>query len=77
MVEYVDWMLGTVIDTLRTSGAEDDTYLIASSDHGDLSGDYGLVEKIHSAHYDPLTRVPLGLSEYYDLVADPDERLFC
>lgn len=59
MVEYVDWMLGIVLDALKDLGVDDETYLIASSDHGDLAGDYGLVEKIHNAHYDPLTRVPL------------------
>ena len=59
MVDYVDWMLGLVMETLEQTGLADSTYLIAASDHGDLAGDYGLVEKIHNAHYDPLTRVPL------------------
>jgi arylsulfatase A-like enzyme len=59
MVEYVDWMLGTLLDTISEEDLTDDTWVIASSDHGDLAGDYGLVEKIHNAHYDPLTRVPL------------------
>lgn len=59
MVEYVDWMLGEVMRTLDETGLADDTWLFVASDHGDLAGDYGLVEKIHNAHYDPLTRVPL------------------
>lgn len=59
MVDYVDWLLGKVMATLAETGLDASTYLIAASDHGDLAGDYGLVEKIHNAHYDPLTRVPL------------------
>jgi choline-sulfatase len=59
MVDYVDSMLGRLAQTLDETGLSDSTYLVAASDHGDLAGDYGLVEKIHNAHYDPLTRVPL------------------
>lgn len=59
MVEYVDWMLGKVMRTLDETGLAEETWLFVAADHGDLAGDYGLVEKIHNAHYDPLTRVPL------------------
>ncbi|MCL2479995.1 MAG: DUF4976 domain-containing protein, partial [Treponema sp.] len=40
----------------------DDTMVIASSDHGDYAGDYGLVEKWPSGCEDVLTRVPLIVS---------------
>lgn len=59
MNEYVDLMLGRIINAIDESTIAGETVLIASSDHGDFAGDYGLVEKIHNAHYDVLTRVPL------------------
>ena len=59
MNAYVDLLLGRLMDALDASAAAGDTVLIASSDHGDFAGDYGLVEKIHNAAYDVMTRVPL------------------
>ena len=37
----------------------DDTALFFFSDHGDFTGDYGLVEKTQNTFSDCLTRVPL------------------
>lgn len=59
MNSYVDEMLGRLMDALDRSEIADTTLLIASSDHGDFAGDYGLVEKIHNAYYDVTARVPL------------------
>lgn len=59
MTSYTDWLLGEVMKALESSEVADDTMLIASSDHGDYAGDYGLVEKWPSGMEDVLTRVPL------------------
>jgi choline-sulfatase len=59
MCSYSDMLLGRVMDTLREVGLEDETTVIASSDHGDWAGDYGLVEKWPNAFDDDITKVPL------------------
>ncbi len=59
MTSFTDQLLGELMDCMEESGICDDTMLIASSDHGDYAGDYGLVEKWPSACEDVLTRVPL------------------
>ena len=58
-VSYADWLLGELMDAIDRTGHADDTALIASSDHGDYAGDYGLIEKWPSGLEDCLTHVPL------------------
>lgn len=59
MCARVDYQLGLVLDALRSAGHYDDTALFFFSDHGDFTGDYGLVEKTQNTFEDCLTRVPL------------------
>ena len=59
MVSYADMLLGRVLDALDRTGLAENTTVIASSDHGDWAGDWGLVEKWPNAFDDDLTRVPL------------------
>ena len=59
MCARVDHQLGMIIDALRESGQYDDTALLCFSDHGDYTGDYGLVQKHFIGMEDALTRVPL------------------
>lgn len=59
MTSYTDMLLGQMMDCIQDCGIEDDTMLIASADHGDYAGDYGLVEKWPNGCEDVLTRVPL------------------
>ena len=59
MNAYVDWMLGRLLDALDETGLSAETTVVATADHGDWAGDYGLVEKWPSALDDCLTRVPL------------------
>lgn len=59
MCARVDHQLGLVIDALTEAGVYDDTALFFFSDHGDFTGDYGLVEKTQNTFEDCLTRVPL------------------
>jgi arylsulfatase A-like enzyme len=59
MCARVDYQLGLVIHALREHGLYDETALLFFSDHGDFTGDYGLVEKTQNTFEDCLTRVPL------------------
>ncbi|HOQ61776.1 MAG TPA: sulfatase-like hydrolase/transferase, partial [Vicinamibacterales bacterium] len=59
MCARVDRQFGQVCDTLRETGLWDDTAVFLFSDHGDFTGDYGLVEKTQNTFEDCLTRVPL------------------
>ncbi|OQB12684.1 MAG: Arylsulfatase [Firmicutes bacterium ADurb.Bin193] len=59
MNSYVDLMLGELLETLDRTGLYKNTTVIASSDHGDWAGNYGLVEKWPNAMDDDLLHVPL------------------
>lgn len=59
MCARVDHQLGLVLDALRRAGSYDDTAVFVFPDHGDFTGDYGLVEKTQNTFEDCLTRVPL------------------
>ena len=58
MCARMDHLLGLVVAALRDRGLWDDTALFVFSDHGDFTGDYGLVEKTQNTDEDCLTRVP-------------------
>jgi arylsulfatase A-like enzyme len=58
-VGYTDWLLGELLEALDRSAHARDTALLVCSDHGDYTGDYGLVEKWPSGLEDCLTHVPL------------------
>lgn len=59
MCARVDHQLGTLIEALKNRGIYDDCWLFFFSDHGDFTGDYGLVEKTQNTFEDCLIRVPL------------------
>jgi arylsulfatase A-like enzyme len=58
-VSYSDWLLGELLEALDRSAHSSNTALFVCSDHGDYTGDYGLVEKWPSGLEDCLTHVPL------------------
>jgi arylsulfatase A-like enzyme len=58
MCARVDEQFGLVLDALKANGMYDDTSVFFFSDHGDFTGDYGLVEKTQNTFEDCLTRVP-------------------
>ncbi len=58
MCARVDHQLQIIIDALKETGMYDDTALFFFADHGDFTGDYGLVEKTQNTFEDCLTRVP-------------------
>lgn len=57
MIANIDDRIGMVLQTLRDCGADRDTVVIFTSDHGDLMGDHGLMLK-GPTHYQGLVRVP-------------------
>jgi arylsulfatase A-like enzyme len=59
MCARVDHQFGLLLEALRAAGIYDDTVVFFFSDHGDFTGDYGLVEKTQNTFEDCLTRVPL------------------
>jgi arylsulfatase A-like enzyme len=59
MCARVDDQLGLVVQALQEAGIYEDTAIFFFSDHGDFTGDYGLVEKTQNTFEDCLTRVPL------------------
>ncbi|MGM9602837.1 MAG: sulfatase-like hydrolase/transferase [Faecousia sp.] len=58
MCAKVDDLLGRMIDVLKEEGIYDDTAILFFSDHGDYTGDYGIVEKAQNCFPDCLTNVP-------------------
>jgi arylsulfatase A-like enzyme len=59
MCARVDAQFGRVLEALRRRGLHDDTAIAFFADHGDYTGDYGLVEKTQNTFEDCLVRVPL------------------
>ncbi|HAU36959.1 MAG TPA: arylsulfatase [Phycisphaerales bacterium] len=58
MCARVDHQFGMVMEALKDAGLYDDTAVFFFSDHGDFTGDYGLVEKTQNTFEDCLSRVP-------------------
>lgn len=59
MTTKLDSQFGQVVAKLRETGVYDDTSIFVFSDHGDYTGDYGLVEKVQNCFEDCLTNIPL------------------
>ena len=59
MCMKVDAQFGRLVAALKQAGIYDDCAIFFLSDHGDFTGDYGLVEKAQNSFEDCLTRVPL------------------
>ena len=74
MCARVDAQFGTVVAALKTSGIYDDSAIFFFSDHGDFTGDYGLVEKTQNTFEDCLTRVPLIIKPPADKPIQPGIR---
>lgn len=58
MVARIDYQFGLLVQALKKKGIYDDTIIFVFSDHGDFTGDYGLVEKNQNTFQDCLTNVP-------------------
>ncbi len=60
LIELIDDQVGLILHALNRRGMRDNTYVIFSSDHGEMLGDHGLYAK--SQAYEPSLRVPLILA---------------
>ena len=57
LITQTDAAIGRVLDTLRETGQYDNTLIILLADHGDTSGDHGMMDK-HYILYDSVVHVP-------------------
>ncbi|TBL78942.1 sulfatase-like hydrolase/transferase [Paenibacillus thalictri] len=71
MCARVDKQFGMLMDALREAGIYDDTAVFFFSDHGDYTGDYGLVEKTQNTFEDCLSRVPFVIKPPKDVPVQP------
>ena len=60
MIEAIDNGVGQVLDTVSDLGADDNTIVIFTSDHGDMMGDHGLILK-GAMHFQGMIRAPLTI----------------
>jgi arylsulfatase len=58
MIKLIDDQLGRILDALETTDQRDQTVIIFTSDHGEMLGDHGLIQK-GCRFYEGLVRVPL------------------
>ena len=58
MCSRLDHQFGLLLEALKAKAIYDDTAVFLFADHGDFTGDYGLVEKTQNTFEDCLTRVP-------------------
>ena len=58
MCSRIDTQFGLLMEALKARGIYEETAVFVFSDHGDFTGDYGLVEKTQNTFEDCLTRVP-------------------
>lgn len=58
MVKFIDDEIGRIIRAVRSSGIEERTIIVFTSDHGDFAGEYGLIAK-GGMFFDSLNRIPL------------------
>ncbi len=59
MIAKLDHQLGRVLTALGKTPWLENTHVLAFADHGDFTGDYGLVEKTQNTFEDCLVHIPL------------------
>lgn len=59
MVSRFDHQYGLIRDKLKEKGLYEQTNIFVYSDHGDYTGDYGIVEKVQNCFENPISNVPL------------------
>jgi arylsulfatase A-like enzyme len=47
LTENTDWLIGLVLDELRSQGLEDDTIVMFTTDHGEMLGSHRMIAKTH------------------------------
>ena len=56
-ISVIDHAVGLMVDALARKGLLDDTWIVYTSDHGEMAGSHGLMSKC--VMYEPAVRVPL------------------
>jgi choline-sulfatase len=56
-VSIIDSAIGDILDALARRGALDDTWVVYTTDHGEMMGEHGLLAKM--VFYAPAVRIPL------------------
>lgn len=69
-----DYGFGLVMEALKHAGIYDQTAVFFFSDHGDFTGDYGLVEKTENTFEDCLVNVPLVIKPPANMQVQPGVR---
>ncbi len=70
-LRYGDFLLGEVLNALRSAGRFDSTDIVVTSDHGEAFGEHDRF--LHSSTvYDEMIRIPLILHPARSRVLDPD-----
>lgn len=70
MCAKVDDQLGRVVQALKAEHIYDDTIILFFSDHGDYTGDYGIVEKAQNCFPECLVNVPLLIKPQKGVTTD-------
>ncbi len=60
LTSYIDHKLGQLLDTLRQYGLDRNTVVVFTSDHGEMLGEKGMIQKCN--FYEHSARVPLVVS---------------
>ncbi len=58
-VKLIDDQVGRVLRALEATGRAQDTVVIFTADHGDMTGGHGMIWKSNGSFYDEIVRVPL------------------
>jgi len=74
MCARVDHQFGLLIESLRDANLYEHSAIFVFSDHGDFTGDYGLVEKTQNTFQDCLSRVPFIVKPPAAMAAAPGIR---
>lgn len=60
-ITYIDDKVGDLLSALIQFGLEDETIVLFASDHGDMMGERGMIQK--RAHYENSARIPLIIKD--------------
>ncbi|MBN1250218.1 MAG: sulfatase-like hydrolase/transferase, partial [Anaerolineae bacterium] len=71
MCARLDHQFGLLVAALKDAGLYDDTAIFVFADHGDYTGDYGIVEKTQNTFEDALSRVPFVIKPPKDMPVVP------
>lgn len=71
MVSRLDHQFGMLVSLLKEKGFYDDTDILMYSDHGDYTGDYGIVEKSQNTLEDPISNVPFIIKPHKGIDVKP------